>query len=123
MTWINTKVNEPKWKRELIWSREIILAVCHMTLKEAVLAKEHDVLDNHPGCTGGPVTFIMVMEMILSMSSNVFNELYCFIQQLDIKKCIGKDINVVIRDLQVNLRRLYSCADKGYIIPLLLYWT
>ena len=117
ITWINTEVDEPEWKRELVWSREIILAACDVGLREAVLAKENEVLENKPGCTGGPVTFIVVMEMILSMSSDAFNELYRFIQRLDIKTYAGEDINDVVRDLRVNLRRLYACSSRGYIIP------
>ena len=115
--WINTEVNEPEWLRELVWSRDIILAACDPFLVEAVLAKERDILDAFPGATGGPITFVVIMEIILSMSSDAFNELYRFIQKLDIKNYEGEDINEVVRNLRVNLRRLYACTSKGYIVP------
>ena len=115
--WINTEVNEPEWLRELVWSRDIILAACDPFLVEAVLAKERDILDAFPGATGGPITFVVIMEIILSMSSDAFNELYRFIQKLDIKSYEGEDINEVVRNLRVNLRRLYACTSKGYIVP------
>ena len=38
--WINTEVNDPEWLRELVWSRDIILAACDSFLVEAILAKE-----------------------------------------------------------------------------------
>ena len=115
--WINTEVNEPEWKRELVWSRDVILAACDPFLIESILAKERDILETFPGATGGPVTFVVLMETILSMSSDAFNELYRYIQKLDIKSYEGEDINEVVRNLRVNLRRLYSCTSKGYIVP------
>ena len=117
IAWINTEVDEPEWKRELTWSREVILSACSNALKEAIVAKETEILDSYPGATGGPVTFILVMNTILSMSSDAFNALYKFIQNLDIKKYEGEDINVVTRELRVNLRRLYACNSKGYVVP------
>jgi hypothetical protein len=111
------EVNEPEWLRELVWSRDIILAACDPFLVEAILAKERDILDAFPGATGGPITFVILMEIILSMSSDAFNELYRFIQKLDIKTCEGEDINEVVRNLRVNLRRLYACTLKGYLVP------
>ena len=58
------------------------------------------------------------MEIILSMMlSHVSNELYRFIQKLDIKTYEGEDINEVVRNLHVNLRRLYTCTSKGYLVP------
>ena len=117
IAWINTEVDEPEWKRELTWSREVILSACSASLKEAVIAKETEILDAYPGATGGPVTFIIIMETILSMSSDTFNALYKFIQNLDIKKYNGEDITVVTRELRVNLRRLYACNSKGYVVP------
>lgn len=115
--WINTEVNEPEWLRELVWSRDIILAACDSFLVEAILAKERDILEAFPGATGGPITFVVLMEIILSMSSDAFNELYRFIQKLDIKTYEGEDINEVVRNLRVNLRRLYACTSKGYLVP------
>ena len=47
------------------------------------------------------------MDIILSMSSNAFNELYRYIQKLDIKSYEGEDINEVVRNLRINLSRLY----------------
>ena len=55
--WVNTEVNEPEWKRELVWSRDVILAACDPFLVESILAKERDILETYPGATGGPVTF------------------------------------------------------------------
>ena len=117
VVWINTEVNEPEWLRELVWSREIILSACDQFLVEAILAKEKDILDAFPGATGGPITFVILMEIILSMSSDAFNELYRYIQNLDIKSYEGEDINEVVRNLRVNLRRLYACTSKGYLVP------
>ena len=117
VVWINTEVNEPEWLRELVWSREIILTACEPFLVEAILAKERDILDAYPGATGGPITFVILMEIILSMSSDAFNELYRYIQNLDIKSYEGEDINEVVRNLRVNLRRLYACTSKGYLVP------
>ena len=58
------------------------------------------------------------MEIILSMwSSDAFIELYRFIQKLDIKTYEGDDINEVVRNLHVNVRRLYACTSKGYLVP------
>ena len=115
--WINTEVNEPEWLRELVWSRDVILAACDSFLVEAILAKERDILEAYPGATGGPVTFVILMDIILSMSSDAFNELYRYIQKLDIKSYEGEDINEVVRNLRVNLRRLYACTSKGYLVP------
>ena len=81
--WINTEVNEPEWLRELVWSRDIILAACNPFLVEAVLAKERDIMDAFPGATGGPITFVVIMEIILSMLSDAFNKLYRFIKKLE----------------------------------------
>ena len=115
--WINMAVNEPEWKRELIWSRDVILAACDPFLVESILAKEREILEVYPGATGGPITFFVLMEIILSMSSDAFNELYRYIQNLDIKSYEGEDINEVVRNLRVNLRRLYACSSKGYLVP------
>ena len=77
-----------------------------------------DILKAFSGATGGPTTFIVLMEIILSMMlSHVSNELYRFIQKLDIKTYEGEDINEVVRNLRVNLRRLYTCTSKGYLAP------
>ena len=51
------------------------------------------------------------------MSSDAFNELYRFIQKLDIKTYEGEDIKEVVRNFRVNLRRLYTCKLKGYLVP------
>ena len=88
---------------------------------EAILAKERDILEAFPGATRGlitfAITFVVLMEIIMSISSDAFNELYRFIQKLDIKTYEGEDINEVVRNLHVNLRRLYTCTSKGYLVP------
>jgi hypothetical protein len=108
-------VNE--YDRDLDWSREILLRACDINLSEIIMCEEKELTDIDRGFTGGPITFLLIMNKLSSLTSDGLYDLYKHIQSLDVKKYDGEHIPSVTKEIRLALKRLESCSKDRFVLP------
>jgi len=108
-------VNE--YDRDLDWSREILLRACDINLSEIIMCEEKELTDIDRGFTGGPITFMLIMNKLSSLTSDGLYDLYKHIQSLDVKNYDGEHIPSVTKEIRLALKRLESCSKDRFVLP------
>jgi hypothetical protein len=108
-------INE--YDRDLDWSREILLKACDMNLCEVIMSEEKELSSIDRGYSGGPITFMIIMRKLSTLSADGLYDLYKYIQNLDIKNYEGEHVPTVTREIRAGLRRLEACSKERFVLP------
>jgi hypothetical protein len=102
----------------LDWSGEILLSrACDINLREIIMCEEKELTDIDRGFNGGPITFLLIINKLSSLTSDGLYDLYKHIQSLNIKNYDGEHIPSVTKEIHLALKRLESCSKDQFVLP------